>query len=411
MPLHALLSAHLPAGLPGAVWQRAVGGVALALCGLAWAAEPPSGNADLGASATHTAVTVDAHRRTKPTTPTKPSKNPAPVLHDRHDSQADLVTYGHRADAMRLATEIAQTHGLDPAWVASALAGARFVPEVTRLIMPGPVGVAKNWASYRARFVEPQRIGAGVAFWDANARWLDAAQARFGVPPEVIVGIVGVETFYGRIMGRFRVLDALATLSLDFPTGRSDRSAFFRDELAQLLLLASREGVAPGSLLGSFAGAIGLGQFMPGSINRVALDFDGDGHIDMTGSPADVIGSIAHYLADAGWVAGMPTHFALDATPAQGSAGRAALLVNDITPGFTPAQMAEQGATLSDAGQRFDGALAFVELRNGDAAPSAVAGTANFYAVTRYNRSAYYALGVIELGQAVAAQRLLLARR
>ncbi len=314
--------------------------------------------------------------------------------------------YGRRAAAMRLAAEIAAAHGLDRAWVESALADARLLPEVRRLIMPLPLGTAKDWAAYRERFVEPGRIAAGLAFWEANLTWLEAAQARWGVAPEVVVGIVGVETFYGRLTGRFRVLDALATLSLDFPSGRSDRSGYFRDELAQLLLLARREAIAPGALRGSYAGAIGLGQFMPSSINRLAVDFDGNGQIDMVGSPADVIGSIAHYLADAGWVAGMPSHFAVQ-PPAPGSAGLAALLAPDIVPSFSAQQFAEQGATLGADGQGFAGLLALVELQNGGAAPSHVAGTANFYAVTRYNRSAYYALGVIELGQAVAARRQL----
>ena len=247
--------------------------------------------------------------------------------------------YGRREDAMRLAAEIAATQGLDRAWVEGAIADARQLPEVRQLIMPPAVGTAKNWAAYRDRFVEPKRIAAGVAFWNAQSAWLDAASARYGVAPEAIVGIIGVETFYGRVMGNFRVLDALATLSLDFPTGRSDRSAFFRDELAQLLLLAKREAIAPGALLGSYAGAIGLGQFMPSSINRLAVDFDADGHIDMLGNnangPADVIGSIAHYLADSGWQPGMTTHYAVQA-PAPGSDGLATLLAPDILPTFSP---------------------------------------------------------------------------
>ena len=320
--------------------------------------------------------------------------------------------YGRREDAMRLAAEIAATQGLDRAWVEGAIADARQLPEVRRLIMPPAVGTAKNWAAYRDRFVEPKRIAAGVAFWNAQSAWLDAASARYGVAPEAIVGIIGVETFYGRVMGNFRVLDALATLSLDFPTGRSDRSAFFRDELAQLLLLAKREAIAPNALLGSYAGAIGLGQFMPSSINRLAVDFDGDGHTDMLGNdakgPADVIGSIAHYLTESGWQPGMTTHYAVQA-PAPGSDGLATLLAPDILPTFSPPQFVEQGATLDPAGLRHPGLLALVALENGGAAPSYVAATANFYAVTRYNRSSYYAMAVIALGQAVAAQRAAMA--
>ena len=163
---------------------------------------------------------------------------------------------------------------------------ARYLPVVARLIMPPPAGTAKNWAAYRARFIEPDRVRAGAAFWAANARWLDEAEARYGVPPAIVVGIIGVETFYGRVTGNFRVLDALATLALDFPKGRKDRSEFFRDELGQFLKLVHAEQLPATAVKGSFAGAIGLGQFMPGSINRFAVDFDGDGHIDMASSAA-----------------------------------------------------------------------------------------------------------------------------
>ena len=323
------------------------------------------------------------------------------------DGDADAVTYGRRADAVALALALADKHGLDPAWVRAQLAQARFQPSVARLIMPPKAGTAKNWAAYSARFIEPERIRAGAAFWAAHAHWLDAAEQRYGVPAAIVVGIIGVETFYGRVTGNYRVLDALATLSLDFPTGRSDRSPFFRDELGQFLSLAYRQQLVPASIKGSFAGAIGLGQFMPGSINRFAVDFDNNGHIDMAAggenAAADVIGSVAHYLAEHGWQRGLPTHYAVK--PPVDSSQRARLLVPDILPSFTAAQLAEAGAELDAAGQAHAGALALVELQNGDAAPSYVAGSQNFYAVTRYNWSSYYALAVIELGQAVAAAR------
>ncbi len=309
--------------------------------------------------------------------------------------------YAGRADTIALAVRLAAQFQLDPGWTLDTLAQARFLPVVPRLIMPPPKGTLKNWAAYRARFIEPQRIRAGAAFWRANARWFDAAQERYGVPAALIAGIIGVETFYGRIMGNFRVLDALATLSLDFPTGRSDRSAFFQDELGQLLAWSRREGFDPAEVQGSFAGAIGLGQFMPGSINRHAVDFDGDGRIDLINSAADAIGSVANFLRNHGWQPGLPTHFAVQ--PPADLAERALLLVPDIVPCFSAAQMAEHGALLDDAGRLHDGPLALVELINGGNSPSYVAGTQNFYAVTRYNWSSYYALAVIELGQAVAA--------
>jgi membrane-bound lytic murein transglycosylase B len=322
-----------------------------------------------------------------------------PRMQVKSDAEADLVTYGQRDDVMRFATELADKRGLDAAWVKAMLAEARYVPNVAKFIMPPPTATAKNWAAYRARFVEPLRIRTGLAFWRENEKWLQRAEERYGVPPEVIVGVVGVETLYGRHMGNFRVLDALATLSFDFPTGRKDRSAFFRDELEQLFVLAQAEKIDPRELKGSYAGAMGMGQFMPSSWNKYAIDFDGDGHVDLHGSPADVIGSIAHYLAEFGWQRGMPARF--DVAPPADPAQRATLLEPDIKPTFTAQQFAEKGAGLPAAGREFTGLLALVELFNGEAPPSYVAGTANFYAVTRYNWSSYYAMAVIDLGEAI----------
>ncbi len=315
------------------------------------------------------------------------------------------VTYGLRADVMRFADDIAERNpDLDLAWVREQLAGARYLADVAQLVMPAPAGTAKNWAAYRARFVERKRIAAGVAFWHANQAWLTQAQERWGVPPEIVVGIVGVETFYGRTMGRFRALDALATLAFDFPTGRLDRAPFFRAQLEELLLWCQREQRDPTGVMGSFAGAVGLPQFMPGSINRHAVDFDDDGRIDLIGSDsaADVVGSVAHYLAAFGWQRDLPTHYSVAAPLAR--VDRATLLRPDIVPTFSPAQFAEHGAALPVEGQTHDGHLALVELQNGKAAPTYVAGTSNFYAITRYNWSSYYALAVIELGAAVARQ-------
>ena len=318
---------------------------------------------------------------------------------------AAAATYGRRDDVLRLAFDLARTHELDPEWVASTLSQARRVPAVMRLIMPAAPGQAKSWQAYRERFIEPRRIQAGLAFWDAHEPLLERVRQRFGVPPELVVGIIGVETFYGKHRGGFRVLDALATLSLDFPTGRSDRSAFFRDELGHFLVWARREALAPTAVKGSYAGAIGLGQFMPGSILRHAIDFDGDGHVDMGHSAADVIGSIANFLVNHGWLAHEPTDFRVQAPtdPQQ----LAALLAPDIEPTFSAAQFAEHGARLDDGGSRYGGPMALVELHNGNASPSYVAGTRNFQVVTMYNRSAYYALAVIELGRAVADRRAL----
>ena len=316
---------------------------------------------------------------------------------------AGALPYGQRADIVAFAQAQAEGLGLSPEALAQLLAQARKLPAVQKLIMPPPVGTAKDWSAYRARFVEPRRLQAGLAFWQAHEAALSRAEAQFGVPAEIIAGIIGIETFYGQIMGGFRVIDALATLSFDFPAGRKDRSAFFRSELLEFLRLCQREGLDPLTLKGSYAGAIGYGQFMPGSWNRHALDFDGDGHVDLINSPADAIGSVAHFLQQHSWQPGMPTHYSIE-LPAD-TLARASLLAPDITPSFSPEQLAALGAQLSEAGREHQGLLAVVELQNGKAAPHYLAGTQNFYTLTRYNWSAYYALGVIELGRSLAPLR------
>jgi membrane-bound lytic murein transglycosylase B len=343
------------------------------------------GAATLAASAASPVFSIGKARRT------------ASVAAD--DAAPDLVTYGSRDDVMRFADAVAERRALEPAWVRGALARARFVPSVVRYIMPSAPGTAKNWAAYRSRFVEPVRIRAGSAFWRANARWLATAEDVYGVPPEIVVGIVGVESIYGRQMGNFRIIDALATLSFDFPDGRKDRSAFFRDELESWFVLCRSEGIDPLQWTGSYAGAIGMAQFMPSSFNKYAVDLDGDGRVSLHDSAADVIGSVANYLAEFGWKRGLPVRFAV--RPPAETSDRAALLAPDIVPSFSAAEMATRGAVLADEARAFEGPLALVELQNGNAAPSYVAGTSNFYAITRYNWSSYYAMAVVELGEAV----------
>ena len=321
---------------------------------------------------------------------------------------ATAPSYARHTAAEAFAAEVAERHGLPLVWIDAQLAQAQRLDAVRRLIMPPPAGTAKNWAAYRARFVEAQRITAGLVFWRNHEAWLQEAQDRWGVPADIVVAIIGVETFYGRITGNFRIIDALATLAFDFPPGRKDRSALFRSELEEFFVLCAREGSDPLTVKGSYAGAMGLPQFLPSSVNRFAVDMDGDGHIDLQRNAADAIGSVAHYFASFGWQRDLPTHFEV-AVPVD-SAERAVLLGPDILPTFSAAQFAERGAVLSDAGRAHDGPLALVELQNGEAAPSYVAGTTNFYAITRYNWSSYYAMAVIELGEAVWAQRPSIAR-
>jgi membrane-bound lytic murein transglycosylase B len=305
---------------------------------------------------------------------------------------------------MRWADEIAERRQFDRQWVRAAIGHARRLPSVIRLMQPAPAGTPKNWAIYRSRFIDPIRIQAGARFWRSNAATLQRAEAESGVPAEIIVGILGVETIYGRDMGSFRVIDALATLAFDFPSEHpraGERQNFFRDELETFLDTASRTGADPRRPVGSYAGAMGMPQFMPSSIASYAVDYDGDGRIDLTNNPRDVIGSVANYFKAFGWQPGMPPIFdvRLEASEPQ----KTALLAPDIVPTFSADAFIAAGALLEGEALQFKGLLALVELQNGNEAPSYVAGTQNFYVITRYNWSSYYAMSVIELGRAVRA--------
>ncbi|MGB3067971.1 MAG: lytic murein transglycosylase B [Ottowia sp.] len=306
---------------------------------------------------------------------------------------------------MRFADDLADRRGLDRQWVRNAIGQALYIRSIPRLMLPPPRGTAKNWAVYRSRFIDPVRIRAGVRFWNANEATLARAQEQFGVPPEIIVGIIGVETIYGQNMGSFRVIDALATLTFDFPPQHpraQARQAFFQGELEQFLSLCERTGMDPATPLGSYAGAMGMPQFMPSSWVKYAIDFDGDDRIDLWNSTADAIGSVASYFKGFGWRPGMPTHFSVFLSP---EADTPALLAPDILPSFTVDSFVSKGAILRGEALAHNGPLALIELQNGAAEPSYVAGTENFYVITRYNWSSYYAMAVIELGREVMAAR------
>lgn len=323
---------------------------------------------------------------------------------------AELTVYAQSPAAMAFADDLAQRRGLDPQWVREQIGAARRQPAVIRLSQPAPRAAFKNWAAYRARFVEPLRIRAGQRFWDAHRAALERAEREFGVPASLIVGVIGVETLYGQHTGNFRVIDALTTLAFDFPASHpraEARAEFFRGELEQFLNLAQRTGMDPQGLRGSYAGAMGWPQFMPSSWARFAIDFDGDGKVDLLNSPVDAIGSVANYFKAYGWQPGQPTHYAVGFDLK--TLDKEALLAPDILPSFSPESFAAKGAVLDAQGQKHVGKLALIELQNGDpvnggSAPTYLAGTDNFYVVTRYNWSSYYALAVIELGQAVQAQ-------
>jgi membrane-bound lytic murein transglycosylase B len=332
----------------------------------------------------------------------KPLQLELPMLAARLSGNPSPDSYAHREDARRLADDIARTRGLDPQWVWEALSRANVKESAARLMMPAPAGFAKNWSAYRSRFVEPLRIKAGVQFWRTHEAELRRAELKYGVPASIIAGVLGVETIYGRNTGSFRVLDVLATLSLDFPKGRSDRSEFFKSELAEYLLLCVEQGLDPEQMQGSYAGAVGLPQFMPSSIRKFAVDFDGDGRVDLQKSAVDAIGSVAHYLAEHGWQADWPAYYSV--TPPSDGTALDKLLAPDITPSFSAREMHDLGAVLPAQAHNYPGQLALVQLLNGRALPTHIAGTGNFYTITRYNKSSYYALAVVQLGEAVSRE-------
>ncbi|WP_250207716.1 lytic murein transglycosylase B [Curvibacter sp. CHRR-16] len=305
---------------------------------------------------------------------------------------------------MAAAQEMAQRLKLDMQWVQATVGQARKMDSIARAVLPPSSGMNKNWALYRSRFIEPIRIAAGVKFWRTNQATLERAERDTGVPASIIVGIIGVETIYGQNTGNYRIIDALTTLAFDFPKEHpraESRARYFRSELESYLQLTARTGTNPLALRGSYAGAMGMPQFMPSSWTQYAVDFDGDGRVDLFANPADVIGSVANYFVAFKWKPGVPTHFAIDPDRNNPNA-MATLLQPDIVPTFSAPTMANLGVKLDTAGQQYKGPLALIELQNGDQAPSYVAGTENFYAITRYNWSSYYAMAVIELGQAIA---------
>lgn len=306
-------------------------------------------------------------------------------------------TYADSPQAHIFAEEMA-ARGLDAGWVRQALGQAQKLESVRRAFKPLGPGQRKNWQAYRARFIDAARTEAGRQFMQTHAEPLARASNQFGVPVEVIVGILGVETYYGRFTGNYRVVDTLATLAFDYPTetGR-DRSPYFREQLAEFFVWCAREQCQPLEVRGSYAGAMGLPQFMPGNIHRYGADFDDDGKIDLN-NPVDAIGSIARFLAKHGWVRDLEPAFPVDVEAAQ----MEPLLAPDILPTFTLEQLAAYAAQPLAALPEKE-KYALVELENGEADSEYILGSRNFYVLTRYNRSSYYAMAVLGLGREVSA--------
>ena len=278
-----------------------------------------------------------------------------------------------------------------------------------KLVTPSPTPSIKNWRVYQSRFIEPIRIAAGVKFWRANQDTLRRASEQYGVPPEMIVGIIGVETIYGRYMGNFRALDALTTLTFDYPNtpNRAERQATFRKNLEDLLVWTRDSQIDPTTVLGSYTGAIGIPQFLPSSIVQYAVDYDGDGRIDLRTSQADAIGSVANYLRQNGWEAGRPVVWNIAGDV--GSLGIAqAAADGQPEPRWSLYQLLKAGMLLNDpsVNPQMEAAtpVTVVDLPSPGRPTEYTLGLKNFYVLTRYNRSFFYALAVYQLGQAVKAQ-------
>ncbi|OWT70254.1 MULTISPECIES: lytic murein transglycosylase B [unclassified Achromobacter] len=320
-----------------------------------------------------------------------------------------------RPEVQAYARQLAADRNLRVDAVVSALSGARYSETVARLIAPPPgKKISRSWITYRSRVVEPKTIGWGATFWQENQDTLDRAAQRFGVPASVIVAIIGVETRYGRNMGSFRVLDSLSTLAFDYPDpSKPERAQMFRDQLSDFLTLVM-QGKLDLQTRGSYAGAIGMPQFMPGSVMRYAIDGDGTGHIDLANSANDAILSVGNFLMEHGWQRGLPV-FAPVTLPADPSI----LVDGGLKPQRDWPTLQAAGATVrpvtAQAGYGTtwqQGPLGVVDL------PEESAGTAeyrtatvNFFALTQYNHSYFYATSVADLAEAVRQRMNLVAGR
>jgi membrane-bound lytic murein transglycosylase B len=295
--------------------------------------------------------------------------------------------------ALEFARDLEQRHGFLADELISQFAQTRPNATVLKLIKPPTSPLQRSWERYRPRFLNDRRIDGGVRFWQENGGQLAKAAALYGVPEEIIVAIIGVETEYGRNMGGFRVFEALATLAFKYPP----RAEFFRTELEQFLLLARENNLDPLAVKGSFAGAIGIPQFMPGSQRRYAVDFDGDQRVDLGNSVDDAIGSVGRFLEQHGWQAGQPV-----AVPAM-TAGvpDEALLLAGLRPSLKAADLAEKGIRAEIDPQA---TVALIDLVSPGRDTEYWLGFENFYVITRYNRSSFYAMSVFQLAEEIRAR-------
>lgn len=297
-----------------------------------------------------------------------------------------------RAPIEKFIAQMAYAHGFDQTALRTLFAQVQPSQGVMKAI--GAPSTSKSWYEFKPLFVDAGRIGGGVRYWNENAGTLSRARNEFGVPEAVIVALIGIETRYGRNTGGYRVIDALSTLAFDWPA----RGDFFRGELEEFLLLCREQSWDPLTVKGSFAGAMGLAQFMPGSYRRHGLDYDADGRIDLWTNSSDVIGSVASYLRFYGWKDGQPI-----VAPARVEGDPKPLLEIGLKPSLTLDQWRMRGAhPLSPMPDQLNASLFSLDLIGG---PEYWFGFDNFYALLQYNRSRNYVMAIYELAIEITREK------
>lgn len=321
------------------------------------------------------------------------------LLEPQHNVMQMGGDFANNPNAQQFIDKMVNKHGFDRQQLQEILSQAKRLDSVLRLMdnqapttsVKPPSGPNGAWLRYRKKFITPDNVQNGVVFWNQYEDALNRAWQVYGVPPEIIVGIIGVETRWGRVMGKTRILDALATLSFNYPR----RAEYFSGELETFLLMARDEQDDPLNLKGSFAGAMGYGQFMPSSYKQYAVDFSGDGHINLW-DPVDAIGSVANYFKAHGWVKG-------DQVAVMAN-GQAPGLPNGFKTKYSISQLAAAGLTPQQPlGNHQQASLLRLDVGTGYQYWYALP---NFYTITRYNHSTHYAMAVWQLGQAVALARV-----
>lgn len=308
---------------------------------------------------------------------------------------AQAGSFANRQEVITFIDEMHERHRFDKVRLMRLFDRLQPQAKALRAIQPPKDPSLRSWLEYRARFLSPSRIEGGLRFWETHQQALEAAQQAYGVPVEVIVAIIGIETVYGRNQGKFPALATLATLAFDYPP----RAGLFRRELEALLLLARETRQDPLSFSGSYAGALGMPQFLPSSIRNWGVDFDGDGRVDLAASGADAVASVANFLASHGWESGAPT-----VASALVEGERAAELAEaGILPRFLPREMAAFGVSADPEAP--DAPCALIDLPTPNAATEYRLGYRNFYVITRYNRSSFYAMAVLDLARELRAER------